>query len=277
MLVINRPALGYVSAPLLAAELGADFVTLRQGDIAPPAAAYLRWGCIHSLANKNAKVINSSKAIHQVSNKSEFRKQLGDLSPKTWSNPEEVPEDVLYGNGVIVRPARHAGGNKLYHCKTLAGAITAAMYCGVGYYITEYIPKIKEFRVHCVQGRVVGVSEKNPPNREAVSWNFHGDDGDTEFNNIKWSEWPMDVVNLALAALSKSRLHFGAVDVIHDGKRPYVLEINSAPSLSPYRASCYGRALSYSIERDQLKRDEYEHAHKNLDNWKQAIHPGLYQ
>jgi glutathione synthase/RimK-type ligase-like ATP-grasp enzyme len=154
--------------------------------------------------------------------------------------------------------------------------MNAVEQCGPDYYISEYIKKEREFRVHCVQGRVVGVSEKHPPNREAIAWNFHGEDGNGEFINLKWSEWPMAVVNAALEAFKVSKLHFGAADVISVPGRALVLEINSAPSLSPYRASCYGRALSDSITKGRLRTDEYEPP-VQPQTWKDALHPALME
>jgi hypothetical protein len=46
-----------------------------------------------------------------------------------------------------------------------------------------------------------------------------------------------------------SSLDFGAVDVMVDANgRPYVLEINSAPSqTSPYRQECMAKAFDYIV------------------------------
>lgn len=286
ILVINRSALGYVSAPLLAAELadrlGEDVESfpLRAGVEAPHAdSIYIRWGSTHSVANKDAKVLNSAKAIHRGSDKAGFRALCGPLSPQTWFDLLDVPNhEGHFERPVVVRSGRHAGGNNFWLCDNMVEAMEAVEKAGPGYYISLYIPKTHEYRVHCVQGRVVGVSEKHPHDPTAPVWNYHPEDGDERWTNFQWSEWPLDVVRFALAAFAKSRLHFGAVDVMHDGTRPYVLEVNSAPTLSPYRASCYGRGLAYSIARGKLNVGEYEYARPmEINNWKQAAHPGLLE
>jgi hypothetical protein len=281
--VINRPQLGYASAPRLAEEITkrqdtrCGHATLRQGDIAPPAHTYIRWGSTHSLSNKDATVLNSAKAIHRGSSKRDFRLMCGALSPETWTDAEAVPDEALEA-GVVVRSARHAGGNNFWLVHNRGRLIAACIEAGVGFYISRYIKKTREFRVHCVQGRVVGVSEKHPADPDEPVWNYHPEEGDQQWTNFKWGDWPMDVVRFALAAFAKSRLHFGAVDVMHDGERPYVLEVNSAPTLSPYRASCYGRAIAHSMENNRLKVGEYEYARPlEVKDWKAAIHPGLME
>ena len=283
-IVINRPTLGYVSAPSLAKEIGAVHATVRQGTLAPPADLYIRWGTTNSVSSKDAKVMNSAKAIHRSSDKRGFRMLCGDLSPRSWFHIHDAERELLtledervrLNKPVVVRSGRHAGGSNFWLCNTYDDLLIACEKAGQGYYISEYIPKEREFRVHCVQGRVVGLSEKHPADPNEPVWNYHPEDGDQQWTNFKWGDWPMDVIRYSLAAFKLSRLHFGAVDIMHDGERPYVLEINSAPTLSPYRANCYGRALKFSLDRGDLTVGPYEYDDVGLiENWRQAIHPGL--
>ena len=54
---------------------------------------------------------------------------------------------------------------------------------------------------------------------------------------------------MAIEAFNLSSLDFGGVDVMVDADgEVYVLEINSAPSLtSPYRQECFAKAFDYII------------------------------
>ena len=69
-----------------------------------------------------------------------------------------------------------------------------------------------------------------------------------------------------------SGLDFGGVDVMVDADgKAYVLEINSAPSLtSPYRQECMAKCFDYIVENGKgmigVKDDE---------DWKDFVHPAV--
>lgn len=118
---------------------------------------------------------------------------------------------------------------------------------------TLYVPKRHEYRVHVVNGAVVGVQQKRK--REGVEqtadealirnaangWVFCVDN--VEFVN---AEVETAVKEQCIRAVSACGLHFGAVDVIvgRDDNLPYVLEVNTAPGLeSPTILSGYVEAI----------------------------------
>ena len=275
--IIRRRGLGYPSCQLLAKELDGTFRTMEKGQVVPYDDLYFRWGSTHSVANKEAKVINCSRAIHRASDKRGFRLACSeiDISPSTWTHPAAVPQEAVE-EGLVTRRSRHAGGKDVLVSYTYEDVIHNWESIQGDGYISKRIDKPHEYRVHIVQGRVVGVSEKHPHDKSAVAWNFHGEDGNGVFTNFKWSEWPMGVVRVALAAHKLSRLHFGAVDVMADeAGNAYVLEINSAPSLSPYRASCYGRAFRHIRDVDNSW-DTYVLTNPlECVDWRTAIHPAM--
>ena len=274
--ILRRKGLGFESCNLLAVDIGAKVETLNTGQTAKADDMYIRWGTTNSVSNPDAKVINASHAIHRVAHKRGFRMtcSIFNLAPKSWT----CYSDAI-GNTdapVVVRTSTHSKGSGLWKFDNVLDAIETCDEIGENrYYISEYIAKLQEFRVHVVQGRVIGVSEKMPVDRTAVAWNFHSDDDGT-FANYKWHDWPMPVVRVALAAHKLSRLHFGAVDVMVDAMgRAYVLEVNSAPSLSPYRARCYSRAFG-PIMRGKDKWNEFAHDDPlAIVDWKEACHPSL--
>lgn len=101
--------------------------------------------------------------------------------------------------------------------------------------ITQYIPKIAEFRAHVFDGEVLQVTRKKPEDPSVVAWNCGND---VVQHRIKNRIQIQSIGNVAAAAIKaqggapEERL-FGAVDIIMDKYgRLYVLEINSAPALT---------------------------------------------
>lgn len=216
-----------------------------KGD-APEAEVLIRWGCTANTGRKFDVVLNSPEAIHQVNNKLLFRMLCNghQLAPTTWTDWNHVPDEDIEA-GVIVRPSRHAQGKNLDLCYNIHELKTACLKYGE-YYISKFIQKVAEYRVFVVQGRAVAVAQKTPGNPEDVAWNV-AQGG--RFDNVKWSEWPVNAVDVAIKAFNLTALDFGGVDVMVDANgNAYVLEINSAPSLtSPYRQECLAKGIDYLV------------------------------
>ena len=205
----------------------------------------IRWGCTANIPVDCNRVLNTAQAIHLVNNKSAFRILLDEheLCPKTWDHLEDVGGEDF---PVIVRPAHHAQGRHLYVCNNYEELQRAYDRCGEGAYASELIDKSAEYRVFVAQGRAVWVARKTPGNPDDVAWNVARGG---RFDNVRWDDWPLRVVRVAIEAFNLSGLDFGGVDVIVDQEgRAYVIEINSAPSqTSPYRQQCVARVFDYII------------------------------
>lgn len=231
-----------------------------------------RWGCTSNLPIR-CKVVNSAEAIHTVADKASFRKLTADagLAPTTWLDYNNVPVDAqgeLLGP-LVVRRATHHQGKYLHVCKTLPELVRACQLYEEDYYISEYIPKVAEYRVFVVSGRVVWVANKTPADKDAVAWNV-AQGG--RFDNVRFGNWPMRVVEAAIESFLLSGLDFGGVDVMVDeAGKAYVLEINSAPSqTSPYRQLCTSKAFDYIVANGTDKLPvEYE------NGWRGVIHPAI--
>ncbi len=236
-----------------------------------PDEVYIRWGCTSTLPPAARTVINSAKSIHRVSDKSGFREELEQegLCPRTWWDSAHVQEEDF---PVIVRTKAHAQGLGLWFCKNKAYLEAVCRQAGAGHYINEFIPKVAEFRVFVLQGRVVWVAEKTPSDPTDIAWNVAKGG---RFDNVRWGDWNMNVVNNALEVWELTRAHFVGIDVMldEDGKA-YCVEANSAPSqTSPYRQCCVAKAFDYMIQNEQYDRRIFEPIIAR--RWRDAIHPAL--
>ena len=244
-------------------------------EVPPEAEFIIRWGTTTNLPNKAAKVINKAKAIHETSDKSTFRKKAENagLAPRIWRTLDAFLADpFVCMDGVVIRPLKHERSKDIYFGvyeeDIRAEVKKLERKHGAGnYYISEYIKKDREIRVFMAQGRVILVLEKKPKRKGDISWGCV-DDG--FFQYVRWSEWPLAAVEVAIKAFNLSDLDFGAVDLmIKDGKG-YALEVNTAPEVWPYFGECLARALNYMIVHDRKRLPI-----KDYKNWKNIIHPAM--
>lgn len=242
-LILRRRKLGRTSVREISAKSRQGILNIRNDKPFPHNLNLIfRWGCTSDVP-EGVSIVNSARAIHLAADKAECRRVFGDLSPKTWFDLND--RAITYP--CIVRPRQHHQGRRLYVCNNLAEVVRAAGQCGPGYYISEYIDKVAEYRVFVVQGRCVCVAKKTPADANAVAWNV-AQGG--RFDNVRWDDWPLKAVKVSIQAFNKTGLDFGGVDIMVDREgNCYVLEINSAPSLtSEYRQSCMAKAFDYIVE-----------------------------
>ena len=248
--ILRRQRLGATSTNAICNLLPDEFTVVRNDQLEyvpmENCATVFRWGCTSNiLLNHEIKVINSAMAIHRVNNKRDFRMELQE------KYPEIVPKTWLTHNNVtfpcIVRPWTHSRGKRLDICNNEIGLLYHLAEYDTDFYISELIEKKAEYRVFMVQGKVIAVAEKTPGNPTDIAWNV-AQGG--RFDNVRWSNWPINVLEVARLAFEESKLHFGGVDVMVDqDDKAYVIEINSAPSLtSPYRQQCMAKAFKFMVD-----------------------------
>lgn len=235
-----------------------------------------RWGTTSTIPNSShVSSVNSPDAIHRVYDKRTFRKELSDIgaAPKTWTDFGNFLDDLSTPNyPVIVRPEHHIRSRDMILCET-ARQIFEATKKFEKYYISEYVEKDQEWRIFIIQGRVAAVVEKIPQDRSAISWGCV-DEG--QFKYVPWNEWPLTVTQRAVHAMSLSGLDFGAVDVISCsatgsvGMRAYVLEINTAPELTPYYLKTFTKCFDYIVENGKQRLPSTFN-----EGWKGMIHPAI--
>lgn len=210
-------------------------------------AIVIRWGCTSTVPQKN--VLNKASAIHLSSNKAEFRMLCQDNKvscPASTIDKKKAYEWVDASISVIVRPSHHAQGKNLYVCNSRSDIDIAFGKCGDGTYAGLFINKVAEYRVFVAQGRAVWVASKTPGDPSAVAWNV-AQGG--KFENVRWSDWPLQVVDVAVKAHNLSGLDFSGIDIMVDTNgNPFVLEANSAPSqTSEYRQKCVAKVFDYIL------------------------------
>lgn len=245
--LLRRKGLGKTSTKAIVANSTTGLQVYRSDKALPDADIVIRWGCTANVRAK--KIINEARAIHLASNKAAFRRLMMEtdetLCPCTFFEIGDVPI-ARDGGKWIVRPQFHSQGKKLWVCETIEELRSACEAAGYGFYISEFIDKVAEYRVFVAQGRAIAVASKTPADPTAVAWNV-AQGG--KFANVSWGEWPLKAVKVAIKGFNLSGLDFGGVDVMVDGEgNVTILEINSAPSLtSPYRQACFAKALDYMV------------------------------
>lgn len=268
-IILRRKGVGEKLDDGMEAICGAEVV--RSDNKIPLADLCIRWGTTASVPG-DPKVINTASAIHRVYDKRGFRLEMNQhgLCPKTWGGLHEYLLERPQGltEKLLVRPAKHSRSQGMHVCTDLSELSKAIQEIDGDHYISELVQKKREFRVFCAQNRVAWVIEKLPKNKDDVSWGCV-EQGD--FKYVAWTDWPLEVLSVALRATGLGGLHFGAVDVIVDSDgRAYVLEVNTAPHLSPYYLKTIGKVFKYMIQ---------ENAEKSLGDyqmdWKSMIHPAV--
>lgn len=230
-----------------------------------------RWGCISDVPD-GVSIVNSAKNIRKVFDKKAFRIDLykHGLAMRTFGDFGELldlndVQDLQW----IVRPSEHQRSENIFFCKTLRDVYDATRKSVMrdGYYVSQFIPKVAEYRALVVSGRIIAMIQKTPEDENEVSW---GCVSDGDFEYISWSNWPAVVSKTAIGAMKLSELTFGAVDIIVDGQgQAYCLEVNTAPHLTPYYARCFAKAFEYIIDHGK------DSIPVTGESWKHYIHPAI--
>ncbi len=226
-----------------------------------------RWGCTDK-APAHAHTVNKSLDIQLTADKGMFRAhlmmmRLGNCIPLTWLVPQQVPDYEL-ARGVIVRPTKHARG-KDFHVVNTWGDLSSITNELKPCYIQERVNVSKEYRITFLQGKIVQVVEREikagvvqPMNRNNV-------------NNIRWGEWPLQIIEQVLPVIQDRKDMFGAMDVLVDAEGvAYCAEINTAPEVYPYSATCIAKVVLHSLSLCGNKEFEIKPNH-----YTSFIHPGL--
>ena len=261
-----------------------DKLTINSGYLSESTALVIRWGCTTATGVVPLeRQLNISSSIAAVNDKRSFRKVLQD------NQPELVPPSVFsdaqgasVSGPLVLRPTTHAQGRNLYVVDDMEAL--SEVVCqnprvfSRGWYASELIDKVAEYRVYVVSGRVATVAKKTPDDPTAVAWNV-AQGG--RFDVVRWGSWPLEVIRVALEAFKYSGLDFSGVDVMVDSAgRPYVIELNSAPSLPllsdgsiSYRQKCMAKCFKYILDNGKEHFDPIT----NYNSWSGVIHPAILQ
>ena len=267
--ILRRRGLGATSCKGIVRNLTHhDGVIIRNDKPQEELDILVRWGTTSNYPSAR-RTLNKAEAIRAVNDKPSARlvmMEAGVMVPKTWLSVEEIESWP-----VIARPKHHSQGKKLWvcHSREEAQGLEGDLY------FSEYIRKEEEFGVFIFDNRVTSMIQKVPKTQEAadaIAWNVA--QGTHKFVNLRWEQWNLPAAIEALkAARAFPDLTFGRVDVISKNGQPYVLEVNSAHSLtSPYRQQTFAKTLEWTADNGGVE--------NTLDlssarTYKYIIHPAL--
>lgn len=237
--------------------------------IGPHTTSLIRWGCRTASGLRMDKQVNPSESIYNASNKSRFRMLMRGFCPEN-SLPTVLSDEVPCPFGgwdhfpAILRRGTHHQGKEL-HVVDNIDELHEILYklAWDNWYLTKQVQNRKaEYRVHVMDGFVLSVCKKIPPDENAVAWNM-AQGG--KYKVLRWGEWPWQACYIALKALQVTNLDFAGVDVIEDEEGScFILEANTAPSIPllddrrvSYNQKCYARgfACRYSGQLPEPRRE----------------------
>lgn len=202
-----------------------------RGGTRPPSVRHnvvIRWGSVERLPIAPARVCNSRDAVALAMNKLESLRVMGRSRvrvPRVWVKGEA---DVDFP--VLARKINHSQGADIMLCLQQQDLRRAANR-GRKYFV-KYIPTDREYRVHVFNGEIVRVNQKLLQERDAWVPHIRNVDNGYIFAQPR-TELRAQDRETAINAVHALGLDFGAVDlVIGDDGLPYVLEINTGPSLA---------------------------------------------
>jgi len=166
--------------------------------------------------------INNAQAVRLASNKRLALQTLQAAGVPTPRLFEDINQITHFP--VVARPDKHHAGRQFYLCRNWTG-VYHAINSGATH-LMEYIENGREFRVHVVFGKSIKLAEKKGGGivksyKNGARYYYPHD-----FNHKK------TLRRLAIKAVMSLGLDFGAVDIIYKDGQYYVLEVNTAPSLS---------------------------------------------
>lgn len=194
----------------------------------------IRWGSSVQVETRPGKVLNNRRAILLSTNKFESLRTLrnqGVGTPETWTNAE----DVLFP--ALARKINHSQGSDIILCLQKQD-VRRALNRGRKYFV-RYIPTDREYRAHVFRGQVFRINQKLLQDREEWVPHIRNITHGYTFARPR-QEMGAAATEMAIRAVSALGLDFGAVDlVIGDDNRPYVLEVNTGPSLVEVGVEAY--------------------------------------
>jgi predicted ATP-grasp superfamily ATP-dependent carboligase len=224
----------------------------------------IRWGNkIVIPTDKSTIVYNNASAIALATDKKVSREifiNKGINTPRLIYLATE--NNIKYP--IIARPFVHSKGKNFVVLNNF-DELNVHLHSNTGWYYSEFVDKVKEFRVHCAHGKILNYLEKPNPKNGNIAWNI-AQNGEA-FTNVNWSDYNYDVASEALKAITALGLDFGGVDVMLDNEgKAWVLEVNTAATLS---------SAEYSMERyakyfEWLFRSETRREHWDYTKFKKA-------
>lgn len=231
----------------------------------------LRWGNTIPVQLQGSIVYNKAEAIQKATNKKLAREiwmQKNINCPKLITNNEEAQIALNKTKIIIARPYVHAKGKNFIILKNLQEFIDFQIANPQNWYYSEFIDKVKEYRVHVGHGRILNYLEKPKPDNGNIAWNraLNAE----AFENVKWNDYNNNVCKVAIQSGKELGLDFYGADIIVDKEgNAFVLEINTSPTLasSEYSMNRYALYFDWLSKKDE-RREHWEFKEfKNPSNY----------
>ncbi len=218
----------------------------------------IRWGTRESINANNSIIYNTAKAIANATDKLVSRQlfaEKGVNAPRLLNNIEDYREGI-----VIARPFVHSKGKNFVVLNTKQ---EVANHWRSGWYYSEFVDKVREFRVHVGSSKALALMEKHNPSNGSIAWNRAINDTEpfTRISQTQADEQNLlPVLQEAIKAVNALGLDMGGVDVMLDRNGvAYVLEVNTAPTLnsSPRVAEMWAKYWEWLL-RVPSRRDHWD-------------------
>jgi RimK-like ATP-grasp domain len=234
----GRPSEG---AAFLAQEAG--FIRLRTGKFNQKGDVIVNWGNVGAIPGVlGCHVLNKQDAVSKAINKKKTFEVLAAHSIQTvpWTANMAVAKEWLQAGRTVVARKTLTGheGAGIIIVEKVNELIQASLY-------TQYIFKVREFRVHATPFGVIDTQQKvhdtklGPPK----SWKVRSYQNGFIFQR-KGIIPNKHRDQLAIATIRAIGLDFGGLDIIEDKQGNfYVVEVNTAPGIEGSTVGLYGNAL----------------------------------
>lgn len=228
------------SAKEVARGLGGKRIKLRNSNFKPhPNKTIINWGS-SSMPQEyfQCKVLNKPSSVGIARNKLEFFSYISynrDVNIPEWTTSKSHVLEDIYGEDpdeVFWLARKVLTGNSGCGIELIKGSQVqipdARLY-------TKYIKKVQEYRVHVFNGEVLLTQRKarsrSVPDNE-VNWYVRNHSNGFIFAQFEDVEYPDEVIQQGIKAVSALGLDFGSVDVVWDDVSAYVLEVNTASGVT---------------------------------------------
>ncbi len=253
---------GSKSAKALADALGGKRLKQQTSFVPSINDVVINWGKSQFPAGENYVTmalfcLNTPSAVASSSNKKTFFQTIRDSEklydpdqasdlPEFWLSKADVPSDAFDDDGVVVCRTvlnGHSGAG-IVLASSPDELVDAPLY-------VRYVLKKEEYRIHLgrtkegqdYQTKVIAAQRKAKKNdAPVVNWKIRNLANGFVYTRQNVNV-PPSVMKAAIRVFERSRLDFGAVDVIWNEKsdKAYVLEINTSPGLEGQTVSDYAK------------------------------------
>ncbi len=215
----------------------------------------IRWGTQEEISKREGSIVyNKAAALALVSNKYKSRLAMAEAGVNVPLNVTSTTHDDLISYPIIARPFRHSKGKNFVTLKNRAAFLAHYRDNSRSWYYSNFIDKVKEYRVHCAHGKILNFLEKPNPGGNQIAWNRA--QGNDAFESIKWADYNFNVCVQALKACKALGADFLGIDVVVDRQgKAWVLEGNSSPTLnsSEYSSQRYAKYFQWLFNRNERR------------------------